>query len=270
MESLLISSVFWPMVIAVPLFLTQDDRYKRVFPSDWYDHDATDYYQAASWPSPLGLSLGLFAVVVGQIAVLVYFINWKRGRFGELHPIQKVGAPPYDIWEGVRVHLAQPEGFVMLGGYLIITWMFGWMPASYYSFSGGINVKHVLLQLLVQDFIQATMHWLEHKVSPLFYQVSHKPHHRFLNPKLFDAFNGSVLDTLFMILIPLVITARIVPANVWSYMTFGSLYANWLTLIHAEYVQPWDGVFRRFGLGTSADHHVHHKLFIYNYGHLFM
>lgn len=30
-----------------------------------------------------------------------------------------------------------------------------------------------------------------------------------------------------MILVPLVITARLVPANVWSYMTFGSLYANW-------------------------------------------
>jgi lathosterol oxidase len=53
-------------------------------------------------------------------------------------------------------------------------------------------------------------------------------------------------------------------------MTFGSLYANWLTLIHAEYVHPWDHVFRIIGFGTAADHHVHHKLFIYNYGHLFM
>ena len=25
-----------------------------------------------------------------------------------------------------------------------------------------------------------------------------------------------------------------------------------------------------FGLGTAGDHHVHHKCFIYNYGHLFM
>ena len=63
---------------------------------------------------------------------------------------------------------------------------------------------------------------------------------------------------------------RVLPANVWSYMTFGSLYANWLTLIHAEYVHPWDHVFRIIGFGTAADHHVHHKLFIYNYGHLFM
>eukprot|EP01035_Chromulina_nebulosa_P019974 gene19974-25943_t len=109
----------------------------------------------------------------------------------------------------------------MLGGYLIGTWMFGLMPASYYSFSG------------------------EHRLDPRLYKASHKPHHRFTNP-------------------------RIVPANVWSYMAFGSLYANWLTLIHSEYSHPWDSLFRKIGFGTAADHHVHHKLFVYNFGHLFM
>ena len=53
-------------------------------------------------------------------------------------------------------------------------------------------------------------------------------------------------------------------------MAFGSLYANWLTLIHSEYKHPWDSLFRAVGFGTAADHHVHHKLFVYNYGHLFM
>lgn len=43
-----------------------------------------------------------------------------------------------------------------------------------------------------------------------------------------------------------------------------------LTLIHSEYHLPWDPWFQIFGLGTPADHHVHHKLFDYNYGHLFM
>lgn len=46
--------------------------------------------------------------------------------------------------------------------------------------------------------------------------------------------------------------------------------ANWLTLIHSEYPHPWDPLFRKLGFGTAADHHVHHKLFKYNYGHLFM
>ena len=53
-------------------------------------------------------------------------------------------------------------------------------------------------------------------------------------------------------------------------MTFGTLYANWLVLVHAEYSHAWDGVFRAVGFGTAADHHVHHKLFVFNFGHLFM
>ena len=53
-------------------------------------------------------------------------------------------------------------------------------------------------------------------------------------------------------------------------MAFGSSYANWLTLIHSEVAFPWEPMFRRFGLGTAADHHVHHKFFKYNFGHLFM
>ena len=33
---------------------------------------------------------------------------------------------------------------------------------------------------------------------------------------------------------------------------------------------PWDPLFRCLGLGTAADHHVHHRTFIYNYGHTMM
>lgn len=50
-----------------------------------------------------------------------------------------------------------------------------------------------------------------------------------------------------MILVPMVITARLVDANVWSYMAFGSLYANWLTMIHSEHAHPWDSFFRTLG-----------------------
>ena len=191
-----------------------------------------------------------------------------------------IGARPYDVTEGVMTHLAQPEGFVMLGGYLVVYWMSGYMPASYYSFSGGIIWKDVMVQLLCQDLIQYIMHVGEHEIDKLIfknmgvkttiYPSSHKPHHRFTNPRLFDAFNGSLTDTFLMILIPLFITAQVVHTNVWTYMTFGSLYANWLSLIHAEYAHPWDRLFRTIGFGTAADHHVHHKLFKYNFGHTFM
>ena len=53
----------------------------------------------------------------------------------------------------------------MLGGYLAGTWMLGLMPASYYSFSGGINWVHVGQQLLLQDLIQYLMHLLEHEIK---------------------------------------------------------------------------------------------------------
>ncbi len=99
--------------------------------------------------------------------------------------------------------------------------------------------------------------------------MTHKPHHRFVNPRLFDAFNGSIGDTVCMILIPLYITANLVHCNVWSYMAFGTIYANYLTLIHSEYYNPWDSLFAYLGIGTAADHHVHHRFFFYNYGHLF-
>ena len=67
-----------------------------------------------------------------------------------------------------------------------------------------------------------------------------------------------------MILIPLAITAQLLHANVWEYMAFGAGWSAWLCLIHSEVHHPWDGLFRRLGLGTAADHHVHHRTFIFN------
>eukprot|EP00045_Choanoeca_perplexa_P006350 m.53987 g.53987 ORF g.53987 m.53987 type:complete len:279 (-) comp13597_c0_seq1:31-867(-) len=222
-----------------------------------------------SWPSPVGLSLGLGSVALGQVATLIYFYLRREVFQGAGRQIQKEKLS-YDFWEGMTTHLAQPEGFVILGSYLSFYWMSGMMPASYYSFEGGINWTHVLIQLIIQDGIQTLMHFAEHAVSAEFYKRSHKPHHRWLNPRLFDAFNGSMGDTICMILLPLLLTSRLVHCNVWSYMVFGTSYSVMLTLIHSEYAHPWDRYVRWLGVGTAADHHVHHKLFKYNYGHLFM
>ena len=143
------------------------------------------------------------------------------------------------------------------------------MPDSYYNFEGGIQWGRVFLQLLITDAAQYGMHLVEHQFAKL-YKQSHKPHHRFTNPRLFDAFNGSPTDTCLMILLPLSLTAQVVHCNLWSYIAFGSLYANWLTLIHSEVHHPWDDFFRKIGFGTPSDHHVHHKYFNYNFGHLFL
>ena len=201
MEAL--SYLVWPGIVALPLVLTYQDLYKTVFPPEWYDLVPRDfrYSNKGVWPSPVGLLLGLGAVVVGQFFMLLYFCIRRGGHLGPLQPIQKAGARPYELWEGLFTHLSQPEGFVLLGGYLIGTWMFGLMPPSYYSFAGGINWTHVALQLLIQDLTQYTMHYLEHKLDTRIYIYSHKPHHRFTNPRLFDAFNGSMVDTILMILV---------------------------------------------------------------------
>ena len=73
-----------------------------------------------------------------------------------------------------------------------------------------------------------------------------------------------------MIIVPLALTAQLLHANVWEYMTFGSIMSAWLLLIHSETHHPWDSIFLLLGLGTAADHHVHHRTFIHNYGHLLM
>lgn len=269
-----ITAIVWPLMLTVPLALTtlphMPTHYTALFPKEWYEYDPTDL---TSRPKPLGLSLGLLTVAVGQLLCLFVFYFFKYGflSFGkEPLSIQTKGARPYQFFEGLTTHLSQPEGFILLGGYLVGTWMFRLMPAPYYSFEGGIEWPKVFACLVVQDGIQYVMHLLEHNVHPTFYRYSHKPHHRFTNPRLFDAFNGSILDTVCMILIPLYSTANVVHCNVWSYMAFGSMYANWLTLIHSEYTFPWDQLFHTIGFGTPADHHVHHAFFKFNFGHLFM
>jgi len=272
-----LACLVWPGICALPIILTCQGgtAYRNVFPAAWYDEAPVENVLGSYGVTdprtvkPLGLILGLLAVAVGQFFTVIYHALRCSSWLGARTRIQ-TQAREYSFSEGLKTHLSQPEGFVLLGGYLIFTWMLGWMPASYYSFAGGISWKHVAAQLLLQDFIQCLMHFGEHKISARIYQVSHKPHHRFTNPRLFDAFDGSLADTICMILVPLVIVARLVPANVWSYMTFGSLYANWLVMIHSEFAHPWDKVFHCLGFGTAASHHVHHKFFVFNFGHLFM
>ena len=285
-------------------------HYSKIFPIEWYstitssDENSHNNDMDDMRRKPLGLALGILSVAVGQVGVWIFFYLYKYGYLSsssfsskdnhaltskntknvspkpyiEPTSIQTKGSVQYEYIEGVVTHISQPEGFVVLTAYLAITWMFNLLPNSYYQFAnadsgnyGSIQYKELFLCLVIQDAIQYVMHRLEHDLSPTFYQKSHKPHHKFLNPRLFDAFNGSLTDTICMIIAPLYLTSNIVrTTNVWTYMAFGSTYACWLTLIHSEYVFVWDPYFRSIGFGTPADHHVHHAFFKYNYGHLFM
>jgi sterol desaturase/sphingolipid hydroxylase (fatty acid hydroxylase superfamily) len=278
-------------MLFLPLLLNHTSRYHYsvIFPRSWYTIDGEKWLDKSleeggiwEWGTgiyggikplrhPLGLSLGISAVAIGHFFLQIYFRLHQQKILGETTPIQSRGAVDYDYSAALMNHLSQPGGFLALGLYLTITWVFDLLPPSYYSFSGGVQWTKVFFCLVCQDFVQHVMHRIEHVAHPKMYRISHKPHHKFTNPKLFDAFDGSVPDTTIMILVPLFITAHVVrTCNVWTYMAFGSSYANWLTLIHSEVTFPWEPTFRSLGLGTAADHHVHHKFFKYNFGHLFM
>ncbi|CAB9522095.1 kelch-like [Seminavis robusta] len=267
----------WPLIVSLPLLLSSSwspISYQDLFPAEWYEYNPMN---PSERPKPLGLFLGFVAVAIGNAFVIGFAYLYKFGYLsavrGQEPPLiqRRLLANDYEFMEAVKAHLFQPEGFVLLGIYLASMWMFKLMPNSYYSFEGGIQWRETFLCLVLQDGFQFIMHRLEHALSPRLYQLSHKPHHRFINPKMFDAFNGSLADTILMILTPLYLTSNVMrTCNVWTYMAFGSTYSCWLTMLHSEYVLPWDGLFKRLGFGTPADHHVHHSIFKYNYGHLFM
>ena len=185
------------------------------------------------WPSPVGLTLGILAALAGQVAVIVY--HYARMRWSRVRRVQSE-ARPYAFGEGVASHLANPGGILLMVFYLCAYWLLDLMPCSYYSFAGGVRWWMVFAQICCQDGLMFLLHYFEHKgpLGPAFYQKSHKPHHRFVNPRLFDAFDGSVPDTFCMILVPLATTAQLLHANVWEYMLFGSLWSAWLCLIHSE------------------------------------
>ena len=228
--------LYWGCSLAFPLFFSQYETLENHF---------------------TGLSLGLTSVVIGQIVTVVYYTLYNRVQWSEQYQ------------SAIIQHILQPEGTLLLGSYLSIYWFSGFMPISYYSPVGGIHWSHVALQLLIQDFLQFIMHRIEHIYSPLYRQL-HQSHHRHIHPTLLDAFDGSIGDTFFMILVPLWITSRIVHTNVWSYMVFGTIYANALTLIHSEVEHPWECLLYYLGIGTAQDHHIHHTKMKRNYGHIFM
>lgn len=204
------------------------------------------------WPSPVGLMTGVFCVIVAQIITLIYYIGRRRNWLGvPVYWIQKSVDDNSDasLAQQVLKHITNPEGFVLLVSYLTITWMFEMLPQSYYQWDIPFSGLRVVGQLLIADFLQYVMHIMEHCVSSAFYRWSHKPHHHITSPQLTDSFDGSLVDTLVMILIPLLITAQLIHASVWEYMAFGSLYSSMLCLIHTEFTNPWDPIFRKIGLG---------------------
>jgi len=220
-----------------------------------------------------GLLWGLFFAGFGQVCVIAY--HFARVKFGVLRFGQELiqpDRPPNKqetFYQQMMHHLMQPTAFALMGAYLIGTWKADLMPASYYVEDAPLNWFHVLLQLLVVDVFTVINHMAEHSLACL-YISSHKPHHRFVSPTLFDAFDGSLLDTTFLILFPLFCTMRLLSfVNTWSYIAFGFVYSTHFMLIHSEWPHFLDDFASRLAVYTAKDHHVHHARFVYNYAHFF-
>ena len=210
----------------------------------------------------IGLCFGIGSVLVGQFALISY-IWWYTESYH--HHARK-----YVFAHAVLTHLSQIEGILLLGGYLSVSWYGGWLPSSYYVLDGSIQWSSVVTQLIVQDAGQYVMHRIEHYWKPL-YRIGHQYHHKHIHPQWFNAFEGSCIDTCFMILVPLVITSQVVrEINTSTYIAFGTVYSVSLVLIHSDFLHPWEPLFQKCLIGTSKDHQLHHKYFHCNYGHLFM
>lgn len=201
------------------------------------------------------LLIGFLSIFYGQIIIITYDIMYHKNY--------------KNVLTNVTNHFLNIEGFALLGTYLSFLWLYKIFPSSYYSSRGYISFYNVTIMLLLQDFFQYCMHRLEHKFTYI-YKKTHFKHHLHINPTIYDSFSGSIGDTIIMILIPLTLTTQIIKCNLWTFITFGTLYSNTLTLIHSREKHNWEESFRYIGLGTSIDHQIHHKYLKYNYGHIFM
>mmetsp|Transcript_5516 Transcript_5516/g.9928 ORF Transcript_5516/g.9928 Transcript_5516/m.9928 type:complete len:341 (-) Transcript_5516:31-1053(-) len=229
----------------------------------------------SGWPQHFGLLCGLGSVAVAQVAIIaVYFVRREQGVpvpffFGKNY-IQTRGPARKRSFAGdVVAHLSNVSAFLLLGVYLSATWMLNLMPESYYDFESPAQLWKVAASLFVVDAFTFVNHVAEHSFSRL-YRISHKPHHRFVSPALLDAFDGSLIDTLGLILFPLFATAHLVSLNNMEYIIFGTVYSSHFAMIHSEYENPQlDWLFEKLYINTAQDHHVHHACFTSNFAHIF-
>lgn len=230
------------------------------------------FHEDSTAESNIGLMWGLTFAGVGQVCVLTF--HYLRRELGWLRPnLRLQHSKPYSTRKSfvsqVYRHVAKPSSLFMIGAYLILTWVLKLMPTSYYRETDCVDWSHVVAQLLVVDVFTYINHRAEHVLVPL-YISSHKPHHRFTNPNVFDAFDGSVADTLVLILLPLFATSQLCTfVSCWSYVAFGFVYSTHFMLIHSEWACPFDNLASKLGIYVASDHHVHHSRFLYNYGHFF-
>jgi len=165
----------------------------------------------------------------------------------------------------IQRHLLSREGVPLIFLFLTVYWKLQLMPFSYYDEDLYLQPVKLYKLLIIQDLMQYVSHRLEHK----YHLKCHIPHHKFVHPIATDSFQGSMCDSLMMIIIPLLVSTQVVHANCFTYQVFGALYSLHLFMIHAHYDHPWEKITSKLGICSAKHHRVHHKKRNKNYGHIF-
>ena len=215
----------------------------------------------------VNLTIGIGGVLLFQCLSILYIVLTTTKEIPE--------------WASIRLHFTNPSGAPLVLLYVSLYYLSGWMHSSYYEnyeprgtlYPSAKAVESVMAQLFLVDLFMFLVHKLNHMklLGGRFYSVSHAPHHKHKTPRIFDAFDGSAVDTTTMIIFPLIITSRIVHASPLEYAAFGSLYSTMLLLLHSSSPHPLERtrVWKICMLGTSTDHQKHHKKTNTNFGHIF-
>ena len=192
-----------------------------------------------------GLFLGLLMNITSQLSIFLYEKLYIKEILNHLF-----------VFEGT------PLTFL----FLAIYWVSGTLPDSYYDMSLNFEILKFFKLLILQAFLQYLSHYTAHKHR---FQY-HWPHHKAYIPNILDAFKGTISDTLFMILVPLILTTQIIKTNCITFQIFGSFYSSYLILIHAHYEHFWEKYICRVGFMVTKDHREHHKRRNVNFGHVFI
>ena len=106
LRELALSAIVWPASLAVPLLLSRPSIFAKVFPATLKDQPLQ--LAGRTLKAPLGLALGIGAVVVGQIVTISYHYARRSGWLGTPTPVQAKGARSYEFSEGLSSHLGSP------------------------------------------------------------------------------------------------------------------------------------------------------------------
>jgi len=147
----------------------------------------------------------------------------------------------------------------------------GWiMPKSMQTLTLTVHPLSLAAHFLIFDSSMWVIHWCQHRFRWL-YHNTHAVHHTIQSPTIICALTGYLPDTALLILAPLHFTVLVAPwGNFLTVLLFAVLSLFHLHCIHSEFEHSWDAAFRRLGLVSSWDHHVHHVLPRKNLAHFFV